>query len=243
MLKAIVIEDEKNIREYNINILKELGNIEVIASCGAVSEAKVLLNSCSPDVVFFDVELEDGTAFDILTNIENFNFKIVFITSYEQYALKAIKYGAFDYFLKPIDVDEVRETLDKVSKTINTQSEQNKKRIDLLMSELDGENDSITLKFKEGMRIVKFSEILYCFSESGYTSFYLDGGEIILVSKGLKEYEKLLPANIFFRTHKSYLVNKNYIQEYKNEGVLILRNQYSVPVASRRKDEVLKLFK
>jgi two-component system LytT family response regulator len=243
MLKAIVIDDEIKIREYIVNTIEKNSDITIIGSCGSVKEGLILLKYCNPDVVFLDIQLSDGTAFDILSELESIDFRLVFITSYEQYALKAIKCGAFDYILKPLDIDEIKETVEKLYKDFDVLNDNNMQRVKLIEDQLSGTHDSITLRFKDGMRIVMFSEIVYCFSESGYTTFYLNDDSKVMVSKGLKEYEKLLPTTIFFRTHKSYLVNKSYIQEYYNNGTLKLRDSDTVPVAFRRKDEVLKYFK
>lgn len=242
MLKTLVVDDEINIREYIVQTLSSFEELMVVGSCGSIAEADILIKACKPDVVFLDIKLSDGNAFDLLSKIGDFNFMLVFLTSYEKYALKAIKCGAFDYLLKPLDIDEIKDTVKQIADNHNQSLDIVNQRVQLVQDNLAGKRDSITLRFKEGMRIVHFNEILYCFSESGYTTFYLDDSNKVMVSRGLKEYEKILPEDIFFRTHKSYLVNKNYIREYLNTGYIKLRNGDMIPVAFRRKEEVMKYF-
>ena len=241
MLKTIVIDDEPFIRKLIIQSLAEYSELIVVGDCGSVKEGEVLIKSCKPNVVFLDIQLSDGTGFDLLKLIGNFNFKILFITSYEQYAIKAIKSGAFDYILKPLDTDELDVAIKRLVSVTDVQ-EKVEERLQIARDNLAGRRDHLTLRFNESLRIIKNADIMYCHSDSGYTSFYLVQGEKIMVSKGLKEYEKLLPEDKFLRIHKSYLVNKTFIKEYLKEGYIRLSNDISLPVAVRRKEDILKFF-
>lgn len=241
MLKVIVIDDEPFIRKLIIQNLTDWKELIVVGDCGSVSEGKILINSCKPDVVFLDIQLSDGNGFELLKQLENFNFKLLFITSYEQYAIKAIKSGAFDYILKPLDTEELDEAIKRLISATDIQ-EKVKERLQVAQNNLAGLRDHITLRFNESLRIIKIADIMYCQSDSGYTSFYLEKSEKIVVSKGLKEYEKLLPEDKFLRIHKSYLVNTTFIKEYIKEGYIRLSNDISLPVAVRRKEDILKYF-
>ncbi len=242
MLRAIVVDDEPLIRKFLVQTLEEYQGLMIVGNCGSVAEAEVLISSCNPDVVFLDIHLSDGSGFNLLQKIGEINFNVVFITSYEQYAIKAIKCGAFDYILKPVDTEELDETIKRILESSSEADEKVNTRIDILQNELAGKREFITLRFNESLRIVNFGEIIYCNSESGYTTFYLDQGEKVVVSRGLKEYEKLLPDNMFLRIHKSYLVNKIFIKEYLKEGYIRLKDGTSLPVAIRRKDDILRYF-
>lgn len=242
MLKAIVIDDEPFIRKLILQNLETYSSqLMVVGSCGSVAEGEVLINSCKPDVVFLDIQLTDGTGFDLLQRIKDFSFKLVFITSYDEYAIKAIKYGAFDYILKPLNTDELDEAVQRILNEA-ANNEQIEERLKLAQDNLQGTREHITLRFNESLRIVNFADIMFCHSDSGYTTFHLSDKEKIMVSRGLKEYEGLLPDEGFMRIHKSYLVNVKFIKEYLKEGYIKLQNEETLPVAVRRKEEVLKFF-
>ncbi len=241
MLRAIVIDDEHFIRKLIIQSLEKYNDLIVVGDCGSVTEGEVLINSCKPDVVFLDIQLSDGTGFDLLKRLGNFNFKLLFITSYEQFAIKAIKSGAFDYILKPLNTEELDEAIKRLM-SITDILEKVDERLQVVEESFAGRREQLTLRFNESLRIVKIADIMYCQSDSGYTSFYLVQKEKIVVSKGLKEYEKLLPEDLFLRIHKSYLVNTSFIKEYLKEGYIRLLNDVSLPVAVRRKEDILKYF-
>ncbi len=241
MLKVLVIDDEPLIRKLIIQYLADYSELIVAGDCGSVAEGKVLINSCKPDVVFLDIQLSDGTGFKLLKEIEHINFKLLFITSYEQYAIKAIKSGAFDYILKPLDTEELDVAIKRLLSVTDVREKINE-RLQVAQDNLAGRRHQITLRFNDCLRIIKIADIMYCQSDTGYTFFYLAQNEKIVVSKGLKEYEKLLPEDAFLRIHKSYLVNTAYIKEYMKEGYIRLSNNVSLPVAVRRKEDILKFF-
>lgn len=240
MYRVVVIDDEQHIRDMIVEMFKEFDNMVVVGSCASVEEGKVLINSCNPDIVCLDIKLSDGTGFNLLEQIEAIDFKLIFITSYSEHAIKAIKYGAFDYILKPIDEDELGDTIKRICAD-DLSNEMIDKRLSIAKKS-DDDRDQITLRFANSIRIVDYSDIIYCKSESGYTFFYLKNGEELLCSRGLKYFADLLDDKQFIRVHKSFLVNRSYVQEYHNDGVLILKNKIEIPVATRRKDLVLSIF-
>jgi two-component system LytT family response regulator len=240
MLKAIVIDDELIIRKLIIQFLSEYNRIEVVGECGSVEESEALIKSLNPDIVFLDINLSDGSGFDLLKRLSSISFKLIFITSYSQYAIKAIKVGAFDYILKPICNEEMAATLNKV---LNDKGSNELVRDRALLSQKTlSKRNSITVKSLNSLRIIYIEEIIYCKSANSYTIFFLENGDEIISSKTLKEYCALLPEELFIRVHKSYLINISLIKEYKSEGVLVLSNGSEIPVAARRKENLLKLF-
>lgn len=242
MLRAIVVDDEPFVRKLILQNLEAYNaDLMVVGDCGSVAESEVLIKACKPDVLFLDIQLTDGTGFDLLQKIGDYNFKVLFVTSYEQYAIKAIKCGAFDYILKPLNTDEFDEAVTRLIYEA-ADTEMVKDRLQLAQESLLGKREHITLRFNESLRIVKFSEIMYCHSDSGYTTFHLKNEEKVLVSRGLKEYEKLMPEDGFMRIHKSYLVNKHAIKEYLKEGYIKLSTGETLPVAVRRKEDIMKFF-
>lgn len=237
MIRTLVIDDEPIIRTGIINLLSELDeNLTVVGNCGTVQEALVLANNCQPDLVLLDINLTDGTGFDFLNKVEKRNFNIIFITAHEEYALHAIKQGALDYILKPIDEDELAAV---IKKAISTHESQLSERINIVNSQLQGKSNKIVLRLFDSFQIVRFDELIYCQSDGGYTTFHLTDKRKFTVSKSIKEYERLLPQERFIRTHQSFIVNLEFVDRYEKGGALFLKEEISVPVAIRKRDTLL----
>ncbi len=238
MIRTLIIEDETIIRESIVTMFSKNPQINIVGDCGTVAEATILAKNCKPDLILSDINLTDGTAFDFLNQIKERNFNIIFITAHEEYALKAIKIGALDYLLKPIDEDELNNVIDKL--ITNESKNQINQRIEVVNSEIKGKNEEIVLRLFDSYQIIRYNELMYCKSDSGYTTFFLKDGRNFLVSKSLKEYESILPKNNFFRTHQSYLINLNFIDRFEKGGSVFLKNEIEIPVAVRKKEALLK---
>jgi two-component system, LytTR family, response regulator len=242
MLKVVIIDDEAVLRKGLINKLNRIfpGQIDVIAQAGSVSEGKVILKATSPDLVFLDIQLSDGLSLEIFNEDFPINFQIIFITAFNQYAINAIKLGALDYLLKPLDDDELEKSMQKYFS--NAEKDKFlKERLELTKHELHGSKENkIVLRTSTEYHLVYFDNIMFCESDAGYTTFYLKDGSKVLVSKSLKEYEMVLPGSIFARTHQSYLVNVSEVSKYDKDGYLILHSKHKVPVSIRKKDEILE---
>lgn len=240
MIRTLIIEDEPAISKYTISLLEKHPDIVVIGNCGSVEEARVLLRATNPDLVLMDIELSDGNGFDILQSISPIPFRVIFITAYNEFAIRAIKYGALDYLLKPLDEEELNAALDKMRRSPAGQKllEQQLQVARQHMGNTPGRN-RIVLRSQQFLQIVPFENILYCQSDAGYTTFFFTDGKKMLVSRSIKDYEELLPETFFIRCHQSYLVNHHYIDRYHKDGHLILRNGIEIPVSTRKKDYVL----
>ncbi|MCT4582104.1 MAG: LytTR family DNA-binding domain-containing protein [Flavobacteriales bacterium] len=236
-MKALLVEDKAYIRKGLLNLLTLIEtNVEVIGECESVKEAVVVANACKPDLIFLDINLTDGTAFDFLSQTEQLNFKVIFITAYEEYALKALKIGAVDYLLKPVDIDELATALKKVGELSIPQQQQQIKTVQQVWNNTD---DKIILSLHDSFQVVKLNELVYCESDKGYTTFYCSNNKKYVVSKTLKEFEpQLLKAN-FTRPHQSFIVNLNFIDKYDKSGAIYLKNGKTIPVSSRKKDAFL----
>jgi two-component system LytT family response regulator len=236
-MKSIIVEDKEYIRKGLINLLSIINaNVEVIGECESVQEALIVTKTCKPELIFLDINLSDGTAFDFLEKIETIDFKIIFITAYEEYALKALKIGAVDYLLKPVDVEELKIALDKVVKL--TVSDQ-KNQIAKAKQVFNNEGNHLILSFHDSYQIVDLDELIYCESDKGYTTFYCNDGHKHLVSKTLKEFEdRLLDAN-FQRPHQSFMINMKFVDKYDKSGTIHLKNGTKIPVSSRKKETFL----
>lgn len=243
MLRGLIIEDEQHVREELQKLLvKNFSNhITIVGEAASVKEGVKAVLTHSPDLVFLDVDLGDGSSFEILEMLPNINFDIIFVTGYDSHAIKAIKLGALDYLLKPIDEDEFEEA---VTKAIEQKQEKINKSnlVDIARNYYkNNEHTKIVIKTLEAQHILNFEDIIFCKSEGNYTTFYTTD-EQVMVSKPMKKIQALLDERMFIKCHQSYLVNTTYISKYLNEGFLVTKNGHQIPVATRRKDEVLKLL-
>jgi len=198
----------------------------------------------NPDLVLLDIKMNDGTGFDLLKKLDPVDFKVIFITAYNQYAIKAIKFSALDYLLKPIDPDELVEAVNKTEKLVLKELHTQLNLLEDNLLNKDNSRKKIILKTLNKIHLVKIEDITYCESEGGYTTFYLTGGKKILVSNTLKFYDEMLNEYGFFRAHKSYLINLIHIDRFENTdgGTIVLNNEIKLPVASRKKDQLLEML-
>jgi len=236
MLKTLIVEDELYIRKGLISMVQSLNKeIDIIGECESVKDAVSVTNACKPDLIFLDINLTDGNAFDFLEQTEELTFKIIFITAYEQYALQALKNGAVDYILKPVDIDELEAAIDKA---ISLEPAVQKEQLQIVKNQMiDNQKDKLVLRLQEGYQVIDFKSLIYCKSDKGYTSFFLSNGKSYMASKPIKEFEGQLPVKKFIRTHQSYIVNMDYVDKYDKNGYIFLKSGEKIPVATRRKDE------
>lgn len=244
-LKAIIVDDEDLARKNLEFLLKDFcPQVEVVHMANGAKSATEYLKSNSVDIMFLDIEMPNGSGFDLLESLESIDFKIVFITAYHEYALKAFRYSAVDYILKPIDPEELERAVSKASKSGVPES---KEKIELLIENMERKGEmlnKIALPSMEGLQFVNLDEIIYCESEDNYTQFFLTNGKKIMVSKTIKHFEELLDEGKFFRVHRSNIINLEYIDRYvKGEGgYVVMKQGPRVPVSRRRKEAFLQLF-
>lgn len=242
MIKTIIVDDEKHAREnlkerLSINYSKD---IQIIDEASSVSDAIEKINLHQPDLVFLDIDILGGSGFDIIEQLQDVNFKIIFVTGFDNHAIKAIKIGALDYILKPIDDDEFSQAVDKAISVTIPKNPSINESIDIANDYYqNSKQDKIILKTLEAHHVVYLKDIMYCKSDGNYTTFHLVD-EKIMISKPLKQVEILLDKKVFLRCHQSYMVNTSFVTKYTSEGNLILKNETELPVASRRKEIVLK---
>ncbi len=244
MLKVVIIDDEAPARKLISNIIKSnFTELEVAGFGSDVKSGLEVINAHLPDIVFLDVDMPDGTGFNLLQRLGKINFKLIFITAHSQYAIQAIKFSALDYFLKPIDIIEFTASLDKIISSIK--KEEQELSISAFMNNMeDAKNKKLVLNTSENIFVVNVSDIIRCFSEGNYTTFFIKDQPKITISKTLKEYEHLLTNYDFIRIHRSHLININFIQKYsKNNSVLCMKDNSKCPVSYRKKDELLRFFK
>lgn len=246
-MKAIIIDDNKNARIALLSDLEDYcPNVAVLGQADGVQSGIELTKSTNPDLVFLDIRMGDGTGFDFIThfNQEELPFHVIFTTAYDEYAIKAFKYSAIDYLLKPIDSDSLTQAVSKVEKLL---IKAKKEQIQYLIEQFNKpeKRTKITLADNEKIHIIEISEIVSCESFKNYTTFYLTDDREIIVSKPIKTYEELLHDNDFLRVHHSHLVNLNQIKEVvKVDGpYLKMKNGKSIPVSTRKKDDLFTKMK
>jgi two-component system, LytTR family, response regulator len=240
MLRSIIVDDEPKSLE-NLKILTEefVKDISVVALCRTVREALDAIKTYRPDIVFLDIQMQNETGFDLLAEIDQVDFEVIFVTAYSEFAIKAIKFSAIDYLLKPIDIDELKAAVRKVKEK---RTGKTGGRLKILQDNLLGSDASkIALPSAEGLVFIMVNEIFYCEASSNYTIFYTSENKQYVVSKTLGEYEDLLLSHNFFRIHHSYLVNLNMIKKYikGDGGYVILNNNVSLTVSKRKRSDFL----
>jgi len=243
MLNSIIIDDEAESRNTIRNILTNYcDSVAIIAEAKDVKSGIQAVNTHRPDLLFLDIQMPDGTGFDLLEKIGDVNFQVVFVTAFDQYALKAIKFSALDYILKPIDPQQLIDAVNKAQKSENNLSTITH-QISTLLRNKNG-FERITLPTMEGFRFVNIKDIIRCEADNNYTWFILKSGEKILVTKTLKEYDEQLSDMDFIRVHQSHLVNIKFIDRYikGDGGTIIMVDGSEVEVSRRRKEEFLKLM-
>jgi len=243
-MKAIIIDD---IEQARITLKKDLEayapDVQVIAEAGGVIEGAKLLKSTKPDVLFLDIQMQDGSGFDLLDILKEINFKIIFITASDAHAIKAFRYAAIDYLLKPVDPDELVAALKKLREENVNESEKYK----LLNDSLKNHNkphERLALHTQDKIHIVNIQDIIRCESNVNYTEFFFTGGKKLLVTKTLKDFEDLLADQGFYRVHQSHLINTKYIKEFvkTDGGYLLMNDGCNVPVSTRKRPEVMKML-
>lgn len=245
MLRTIIIDDEAHMRLTIAKLINDhCRNVDVIGEAEGVKSGIEVIKKLSPDLILLDIKMRDGTGFDLLKKLDPLTFKVIFITAYHQYAVKAFKHSAVDYILKPVDQDELKEAINRAESSLHAEFKQQLNALEENMSGVDSSNKKIVLKTSDYIHILKMKEILYCNSDNNYTVFHLLNGKEIIVSKGLKEYDEMLSDDGFFRMHKSYLINLSFIKGFDKSdgGFVVMEDGTKLPVSSRKKDKLMELF-
>jgi len=235
MLKAVIIDDEYDaIESVKLLLQENFTKIHIVGTAQSVKEGKNIINKESPDIVFLDVEMLDGTGFDLLEQIENRNFSVIFITAYNQYAIKAFKYSAIDYILKPIGIDDFITAVNKIEN--KNSKEEHAGKINVLLDNIkNNKPNKISLSTGDGIEFVDISEILYIYAEGSYSTIRLLDSSELVVSKNIGEFESLLEDHIFYRSHQSYLINLLHVKKITRADNEIIMDDGSVTYLSRRK--------
>lgn len=244
MKKAIIIDDENRTRDLIAKMINSFGlNIEAIPAGENVQSGIEAIEQHKPDLVFLDIQMPDGTGFDVLRAVKYKNFDVIFITAHEEFAIKAIKFSALDYILKPVDTVELKAAVERALVTIEHRKEED--QFDALQNNiLPHQKRRLVLKTQESVHVVDLEQIIRCEADRNYTSFYLTEGKKILVSKTLKEYETLLTGYNFLRVQQSHLVNLDFVERYDkgNGGSVVMKDGSEVPLSPAKREIFFKIL-
>lgn len=238
MKKALIIDDEQRTRELIARIIESFNlNIETFPIGENVASGVEQIEILRPDIVFLDVQMPDGTGFDVLKQVQFKDFEVIFITAHEEFAIKAIKFSALDYLLKPIDPEELKAALERAFQTSENKKEDS--QFDALQHNIQPHlKRKLVLKTQESMHVIELEEIIRCESDRNYTQFYLAGGKKILVSRTMKEYETILSGMYFLRIHQSHLINLNFVDRYDkgNGGAVVMKDGSEIPLSQNKRE-------
>lgn len=244
MLKTIVIDDEKLSREVLCNYLREYcPEVEVVATASSVMGAYKAIRKHLPDFVFLDVEITDGKGFDLLTLFDHIDFRIIFVTAYSEYAVKAFRVSAVDYLLKPVKIDELKDAIERVKALNSTPAGSD--NLSALFDNLKtgpGTTPTLVIPHLKGFEVLKIPEIIMCHAEGYCTDFFMTGNRKVISSKNLKHFESLLSDHNFIRVHNSYLVNINHVSGYSKQGEVILSEGNRAGLGDSYKNSFVKRF-
>ncbi len=244
MIKALVIDDENRTRDLIAKMINSFGlDIKAISAGESVVSGLKAIEEHNPDIVFLDIQMPDGTGFDLLRSIPNKSFEVIFITAHEEFAIKAIKFSALDYILKPIDADELKVAVERAIKSLGNKKEES--QFDALQLNIQpNQKRRLVLKTQESVHVVELDSIIRCESERNYTSFFITGGKKIVVSKTLKDYEILLAGHNFLRVQQSHLINLDFVSRYDkiNGGTIVMKDASEVPLSQAKREIFFKIL-
>lgn len=244
-MKAIIIDDEKKGREILKSLIETYcEEVEIMAQAANAQQGYELILEHKPDVIFLDVEMPNGDGFSLLERFNEITFQIVFTTAFDDYAIKAIKFHALDYLLKPIDIDELRLAIENVRKELQSGKINENKYNGIIKSRKLENSGKLALPIKDGIIYLSVSEIVRVESDGAYSIFYTDHGKKHLSSKNLGEYEEILLGLGFYRIHRSHIVNVKKVKKFiRNEGTFVeMEDGSMVEIARRKKDEFLQMM-
>jgi len=241
-IRSIIIDDESNnIENLRAILAAYCEGIEVVSTAMSATDGIAAIKMHRPDLLFLDIQLTVSSGFDVLRAFPRIDFEIIFITAYDQYGIQAIKFSALDYLLKPLDIEELKQAIEKAKNKIA--AKQKNSNIENLLEYLAAgkkESPKIALPTLQEIRYVKIEEIIRCEASDNYTRFFIQNGEQILVCKTLKEFAELLSPHHFIRTHQSHLVNIHFVKSFLKEdgGILLTKDQAKIPIARQHREFV-----
>jgi two-component system LytT family response regulator len=243
-MRAILVDDEPD----GIRTLKKLlelncPEVEIVATCSSAADAISKLEEAKPELVFLDVRMPGGSGIDMLAELSEIDFEVIFVTAHDEYMLQALQFSAVDYLMKPVDEDRLKEAVQRVEERLK--GKRNSRQGEILLHNINKVGYPLEMRLclptQKGFTIVKLEEIIYCEAQRSYTIFRLVNNKSIIISKPLFDYDKLLADTIFLRVHKSFLINLMHIKEYMRGegGTVVMSDGMEVEISRRKKEQFL----
>jgi two-component system, LytTR family, response regulator len=246
MIRILIVDDEPSARNMlQMLIERHVPGPKEIKSCASPEEALQTIPVYQPTLLLLDIEMPHMNGFDLLNSVGHWDFDVIFTTAYDKYAIKAIRFSALDYLLKPIDIVDLQNAINRHIVKKGLPMQQQEKLVNNLLNNLqqkDSHAFKLALSTMEGVFLFEPADIMRCEGENNYTRFFFSNRKPLLVSRTIKEFEELLADHDFLRVHKSHLVNRKYINRLDRDGILWLTDNSSIAVARRKKDEVTKIL-
>jgi len=245
MLRALVVDDENHMRDTLRKMLSlHCPDVLIVGEAEGVTSGTAAVNEFHPDLVFLDIQMKDGTGFDLLYNLPTIDFRLIFVTAYDKYALQAFKFSAVDYLLKPINPELLIEAVQRATQLVKDHFKIQMQALEENLKSENKQHKKIILKTSENIHLLDVKSIISCESDGPYTNVQTATGEKIMVSKTLRDYEDMLGDCGFYRVHKSFLINLWQVKRFERQdgGSIVMNNELKIPVASRKRDELLLLF-
>ncbi|GAB5526039.1 MAG: LytTR family DNA-binding domain-containing protein [Roseivirga sp.] len=242
-MRAVIIDDELHVHSTMGALLQHVDkDVQVVANAQSVAQGIQVIKETRPDLVFLDIKMNDGSGFDLIKALTAPYPHIIFVTAHDEFALDAFRFSAIDYLVKPVDMQELKNAIDKARERIEMDTF--KVQMEILGSSFDSQtiSERIVLRDSDSVHVIMVNDVLWCSAEGSYTYFHLVNDKRIVVSRNLKEYETLLKAHNFYRIHRSYLINCNHVVRYdKFESNLVFTNDKAIPI-SIKKDQLTRIL-
>ncbi len=245
MLHVLIIDDEPHICDsLNKLLVRHCPDVVVSGTANSVATGITAILDLHPDLVLLDIQMADGTGFDLLNALPVIDFKIIFVTAFDQFAVQAFRFSAVDYLLKPVNPEFLAEAVTRAGKQIREHQDLEIQALRENLKNIDSQHKKIIMKTAENVYLLNMQDIVCCESDNNYTSVHFINGEKIVVSKTLKEYDEMLVGCGFYRVHKSFLINLAHIKRFEKQegGYIVLINEMKIPVASRKREEMIELM-
>lgn len=247
-IKAFIVDDEFQSRNLLIKMLQQyFPEIHLSGEAATVEEGLEGIQKHQPNIVFLDIQMKGETGFDLLSRLQEINFALIFTTAFDKYAIKAFRFNAIDYLLKPIVAVELQEAVNKAKQRRRSAQSASKKQVEQLYQDITNPqkiHDKIAIPTGEGFIVIPVNEIVYCHADSNYTKFHLTDKKCILSSYTLKQYDEMLTSQSFFRAHRSYLINLAHVKMYRRGegGEIVMSNGHEIELSRTHKDEFLHIL-
>lgn len=244
-IRTLIIDDEAFVRKSITNLVNHFcHNVKLVGEADGVKTGYAAIRNHHPDLVLLDIKMADGTGFDLLHKIDTVDFKVIFITAYEEFAVQAFRYSAVDYLLKPVDPEDLVHAIERSSKLMLAEQQFNLRALESNLNSQEIANKKIVVKTLESIYLINQSDLLYCESDGSYTTLKLRNGQSILTSRSIREFEEMLAMGGFYRLHKSFLINLSTIERFDRSegGSIVLTGGYKIPVASRKREDLMRMI-